>query len=230
MSLPSLLHRRYVWVPTWFGLFLLLMFMIVAFVVAGRNLYRFLAVTDPLGADILVVEGWMPEEGLQESIRWFKSNNIRYLVTTGGPITQWREFVPFTSYADFAANFVTRHEISVNSVTAVPAPASKQDRTFLSAVMVRKWVKGLSEDFPAIDVYSYGPHARRTRLNYELAFGPDVRIGILSATPDHYGVDSWWKSTEGVKAIVMESSAWLWTKCCFSPPKQGSHDEMWGRK
>ncbi|NIR30263.1 MAG: hypothetical protein GWN84_13320 [Gammaproteobacteria bacterium] len=229
MRVPPLIRRRNLWLPTWFGWLLLALTLIATAVILGRNLYRFLSPNEPVRAEVLVVEGWMPESALEEALNKFVAADFRFLVTSGGPITHWTAYVPFSTYAGFAADFYKRRGISPESVIAVPTPASAQNRTFLSAVMVREWAYGLAQPPSAINVYSYGPHARRTRLLYRLAFGPGVEIGILSATPDRYRGETWWRTSEGAKVVFTELIAWLWTACCFSRPERGSLEERWGR-
>ena len=63
---------------------------------------------------------------------------------------------------------------------------------------------------------------------YELAFGGSVRIGIRSAPPSEYELESWWQTSAGSKTVVTESVAWLWSVVFFHPPAAGSPDEIWG--
>jgi hypothetical protein len=50
------------------------------------GLYNFLAQNDRVDAEILVVEGWLPEYALEEAIKEYKSHPYKKIVTTGGPI------------------------------------------------------------------------------------------------------------------------------------------------
>ncbi len=228
MKLPPLVRRTQLWLPTWFGWLVLLMVVTASTTVIVRNLCAFLSPNDPVSADVLVVEGWMPEEGLLEAMSAFQEGGFRFLLTSGGPIIEWSRYVPFSNYAESAADFYLSQGFAPEAVIPVPAPASAQNRTFLGAVMIRQWTDKLPEPISAIDVYSYGPHARRTRLLYRLAFGPGVQVGIRSATPSGYRPETWWRTSAGAKEVMIETIAWLWTKCCFSAPKRDSLEEKWG--
>jgi hypothetical protein len=151
------------------------------------------------------------------------------VVTSGGPIDSWHEGQTATNYAERAADYLNRHGLADAPAAAASAPASAQDRTFLSAVMVRDWAarEGLRPD--AIDLYSAGVHARRSRMVYRLAFGPSVEIGVLAATPQRYDLDHWWRSSQGAKSVLDEALSLAWTACCFWPPEPGSHAERWAR-
>jgi hypothetical protein len=228
MKAPPLVRRTQLWLPTWFGWTVLLMVVAASTTAIVRNLYTFLSPNNPVTADVLVVEGWIPEEALLEAMSAFQEGGFRFLLTSGGPIVNWSRYVPFSNHAESAAHFYLSQGIAPEAVIEVPAPASAQDRTFLSAVMIRQWTDKLPEPISAINVYSYGPHARRTRLLYRMAFGPGVRIGIRSASPNGYRPETWWRTSAGAKEVMTETIAWLWTKCCFSVPQRDSLEEKWG--
>ena len=42
----------------------------------------------------------------------------------------------------------------------------------------------------ALDVMSSGTRARRSRLLYRIAFGPDVQVGVLAATSSDYDAET----------------------------------------
>ena len=115
------------------------------------------------------------------------------------------------------------------AVSAVPAPASNQDRTFLTAVIVREWLTRSEPAVDALDVLSSGVHSRRSWALYRLAFGSQVRIGIFAARPTRYDPDAWWKTSAGAKTVLSEALGWFWTEVFFRPGAPGSHQEKWGR-
>ncbi len=226
--MPALFRRRQVWLPTFLGA-LLACALVAALAVAGALLIGpFLAQSDPAhgpdghGARTLVVEGWLDEAGLDEAIAAFRRGRYERIVTSGGPIDSWREGQTATHYAERAAGYLKHHGLADVPIAAASAPASAQDRTFLSAVVVRDWVRreGLNPD--AIDVYSDGVHARRSRMVYRLAFGPSVAVGMLAATPRKYDLEHWWRTSQGAKTVLDESLSLVWTACCFWPPAPGS--------
>ncbi|MHC5210422.1 MAG: YdcF family protein [Planctomycetota bacterium] len=227
MRPPVLWRRRSVWLPTLRGWLILLALFGTGTVLAGRGLHAYLAVDLPVGADLLVVEGWLGDAGLDQAIERFGSGDYSRVVISGGPITHWADRLGFDNYADLAADALVRRGIPSASVFAVPAPASAQNRTFLSAVMVREWAQSEGLALDAIDVYSSGAHARRTRLLYRMAFGPGVRVGILAAQPEDYDPRVWWRTSSGAKNVVGELLGLLWTECCFWPGPPGSVDEKW---
>lgn len=229
---PSVHHwfvrRREAWLPTVWGWLLLFAFSASALLVFGRFVNRWLSVDEPAhGAKTLVVEGWMGTGDLDNALRTFRQGGYQRLLTTGGPTYDWPDPNGFPSYADRAADYLRRKGVSADRLIAVPAPASAQDRTFLSAVMVREWAARTGTHLDAIDVFSVGAHTRRSRMVYRLAFGPSVAVGAIPAQPATFDADRWWTTSAGVKAVMGETLSIAWTACCFWPPKPGSHEERW---
>lgn len=228
MIRPVLVRRREIWLPTIWG-WLVLLFMSTATIILGaRNLYPFLAPNQPVGAPVLVVEGWMDPEGLDQAVAAFHSGGYERVVTTGGPI-EWPDLHGNATFAERAAWYLKQHGLADASVTAVPAPYSAQDRTYVSAVMVREWAKRSGLTFDAFDVFSSGTHARRSRQLYQMAFGPNVEVGVVAARSSNYDADRWWRKSNGARDILEQAIGLLWVKCFFWPPPPGSIEERWGR-
>lgn len=227
MMRPTLVRRREIWLPTIWGWFALLLIGAVAIVLVGGRLHSFLAPIEPAGARVLVVEGWMNPEGLDQAVSAFRAGGYERIVTTGGPIERWPGDYGPATFAEQAADYLKRRGLVDTSVTAVTAPASAQDRTFLSAVMVREWAERSGLAFDAFDVFSSGTHARRSRLLYRLAFGPDIKVGVLAARSSDYDANTWWRTSAGARDVLDQAIGLLWVKCFFWPPPPGSHEERW---
>jgi len=218
------------WVPTLWGWLLLSTLMIGACVALIRSAYTFLAPDQPVGAKLLVIEGWMSPAEIDQAIIHFKSYGYRNIITTGGPAPTSLHRQPGVSFAVLARDYLIENGLPDNVITAVAAPASARDRTYLSAVMVREWLTRSSEPIEALDVFSEGAHSRRTRLLYQRAFGESVRIGIIAAKPDNYDPSTWWRSSTGTKTVITEAMGWAWTVLFFDAGPRGSHEEKWAVK
>jgi len=194
-----------------------------------RCAHPFLAPQDPTKAPLLVVEGWLLPKELDEAIARFKSGNYVKVITAGGPVTANLNPQHTVDYADLARDYLIRHGLSGEIVTAAPTPASARNRTFLSAVMVREWLARSGQQVKSLDVLFSGVHSRRSRTVYRLAFGPDVRIGIHVTHPTEYDPAAWWQTSAGVKIVITEAVSWIWTELFFHPGAQGTHEEKWGQ-
>ena len=231
--LPALFRRRQVWLPTIWGALLLLGCAAAAAVVLGLSAYRFLApevlARGPAGsgARTLVVEGWLDPDELRQAVAAVRRGHYERVLTTGGPIDPQIDVGGWKNFALRAAAYLRADGLTDIPVIAVPAPASAQERSFLSAVMVREWAKRAGATLDAIDLYSAGVHARRSWLVYRMALGGSVEVGVLAARPTGYDAQRWWASSAGAKSTIGEALALAWTKCCFWPGAPGSHDERW---
>ncbi|MBU1424400.1 MAG: YdcF family protein [Gammaproteobacteria bacterium] len=229
MARIVLFRQRQVWMPTISGWLLLLFIGIATSILLANNLYAFLAPNQPVGARVLVVEGWLTPGELDQAIAVFNKGKYERIVTTGGPVSGWLGLKQDMSYAELAADYLAHHGIQRDLIAVVPAPRSAQERTFLSAIMFRESAQRLGITFDAIDVFSSGAHARRSRLLFQMALGQKVRVGILAARPDEFDPEAWWKTSEGVEQMFFQSFGFVWVKCCFWPGPLGSRQELWVR-
>lgn len=229
--MPMLLRRREVWLPTLWGWLWLLAIVAALLAALVFGIGGYLSRVDPArgrdgqGARTLVVEGWLDEDDLAQAVAAVRRARYERVLTTGGPIESWNDARVWKTYAERAAGFLRAQGVAA---TAVPAPASAQDRTFLSAVKVREWAGRGGVTIDALDLYSAGAHARRSRALYRMAFGPGVEIGVLAAAPHGYDPRHWWTTSAGAKTVVIEGLSLIWTTCCFWPPPPDTHEERWG--
>lgn len=228
MRIPRLVRRRELPVPTAFG-------MLVAVAITGlagfatlRGIHPFLAPTAPVGGGMLVVEGWAGEPGIADAARRFATGRYERVIAAGGPIERDSPIALAHSWAEYAGQALARHGVPADRIDVVPAPASAQDRTFLSAVTVRDWLATHAPGVTQLDVITLGPHGRRSRRLYRLAFGDAVEVGVVSAAPANYDPARWWTTSEGAKSVLEESVGLAWSVCCFTPGAHGSHEEKWG--
>ena len=80
----GLLRRRQCWLPTWRASLLLALLTSVLGFVTIRNLYSFLAVSDPRPGGLLVVEGWAPDYAFEAALQEYKRNPYEKVAVTGG--------------------------------------------------------------------------------------------------------------------------------------------------
>ena len=190
------------------------------------RLHLFLSPSAPVGSGLLVVEGWVGKSELRSAVEIFREGDYELLVTSGGPMFDWNEH--YETYAERAGDYLRRRGFPDEKLAVVAAPASAQDRTYLSAVVVRDWLAESGHDVGSLDLVSSGPHTRRSWQLYRLAFGDSVRIGAIAAASAEYDASAWWKTSVGARTLFSEAVAWLWTSCCFWPGPRGSHQEKWG--
>ena len=214
----GLLIRKPRWGLAAWAKWLLLVAVLGGTFLARFALYPFLSVTDPVRGEYLVTEGWVPVSGLRVAVQILKSDGYRKILTSGSLVEDEWDARAQVTYADWGAAKLRRLGLSRDLVTAVPCLVEKRDRTFFSALAIKKWLQTNRITIDRLDVLTIGPHARRTRLLYEKAFGPGVMIGIIAAPASDYDSRQWWRSSEGVREVVGEGVAYVYARFFFRAP------------
>ena len=213
-----LFQRRQVWLPTFWGALLLLALAAALGLWLVRSAYTLLTPHAPApAARTLVVEGWLDAPELRQAVAVVRSGGYERVLTTGGPIEPLIDVGGWKSFALRAAAQLRAEGLTTVPVIALPAPETAQERSYVSALMVRAWVKQNDPTLAAIDLYSAGVHARRSWLVYRMAFGSSVEVGVLAARPREYEPQRWWASSAGARAVIGETVGLAWTTCCFWP-------------
>ncbi|MDQ6627071.1 MAG: YdcF family protein, partial [Pseudomonadota bacterium] len=165
------------WLPTAWGWLAILAIFLATALAWGQWIGVHLAQSAPAagvdakGARILVVEGWLTAPELDAAVAVFRRGRYERVVVSGGPFEDWPAEPRFDTHAARAADYLKHHGLADATVDAVPAPASAQDRTFLSAVVIREWAKQRGIRLDAIDLFSAGVHAYRSALVFRMALG-----------------------------------------------------------
>lgn len=215
----GLLRRRQCLVPTWRGWLALLLSFSCALFLSVRHVYSFLAVSDPEPGGLLVIEGWASDYVFERAVADFKTNHYDHFVVTGGPIEKGAPFSEFKTFAEFGAATALKMGLSTNVVSAVPAPLVRQDRTYTAAVELRKWLRKRGLSPTKVNLFSVGPHARRSRLLLQKALGPQVMVGVVAVEPEDYDPKEWWRTSAGVRGAIGEALAYGYARLLFHPPK-----------
>jgi hypothetical protein len=212
----GLLVRRDRWGLSLRGWLLLLVLAAGCAAVAWCKAHAFLAVTRPVAAEVLIIEGWIPDYALDEAVEEIRAKDYRRVLTCGG-ITKdgWRKVPKYTA-ADWAAERLTRRGIT-NGLFAVPCRVEAGDRTYQSALAVRRWFATNAPAAAAVNVVTLGPHGRRTRLLFEKGLGGGVKVGIIALRDRDYDPGRWWQSSDGVRQVVGEMIAYVYARCFFFP-------------
>jgi hypothetical protein len=209
------LQRRECLLPTWRG-WLVLLFAVAALVVFSiREAYPFLAVNDPVDNGALVVEGWLPDYALQEAVTEFTRGHHSRIFVTGGPLESGAPLSEYRTFAELGAATLVRLGLDTNAVQAVPAPRVRLDRTYASALALKNWLGSHGVVETNLNVISLGPHSRRSRLLFEKALGKDYKVGIIAIENQEYDAKQWWASSAGVRSMLDEIIAYLYTRLSF---------------
>jgi hypothetical protein len=185
---------------------------ITSIVIPLTHIHSFLAVSSPIPADVLVVEGWLPDYALKGAIAEFKSGSYRYLITTGVALPIGFYLAEYKTFAELGAATLLALGFDREHLAAVPAHNALKDRTAAAAVALKEWLPTSDLQVSAINLYTLGAHARRSWFIFKEALAPDIKVGIIAADPLDYDARTWWQSSAGVKTVMFETIGYVYAR------------------
>jgi len=201
---------------SWFGRLLVASMVMLAICVVILNVHPFLAITNRLNTNILVVEGWIQRYAIRAGADEFNSGSYERIFTTGGPENGGGGYInDYQTSASVGADALKKFGISDDLIQVVPSRIIGRDRTYSSAVALREWFHEHNMPVTSINVLTEDTHARRTRLLFQEAFGNTVEVGIISVRNPDYKPNQWLRYSEGVKDVLSEGVAYLYAKFFF---------------
>ena len=218
-ALGGLVVRQECWRVSWGGKLLLLALGIGVAVVGMRTIHPFLATTRRSGGNLLLVEGWIASYTMAQVADEFRRGRYeQVLVMRAVDDSLGDKYESGRYVGEYMANSLIRCGVPAERVNSVFCPVSRKDRTFHSALAAKQWLAQRGISVNSMDVATLGPHARRSRLLCEKAFGRDVKVGIIALEDRAYDPSHWWRSSEGVREVLGEAIAYGYVRIFFHPP------------
>jgi uncharacterized SAM-binding protein YcdF (DUF218 family) len=216
-TLFGILTRKERWGLSARGWFVLIFVGLLGAVVFITRIYSFLAETDRVDTQVLVVEGWIHEGGIRTTIEEYKTRRYSNVFTTGGVQIGSGENAIAPMAADVMADWLNYRGIPKDVLQPVPSSRIGRDRTYHSATALKGWFNDHHMQVRSLNVVTEAAHARRTRFLYRKAFGDSVAIGIIAASNPDYDPKRWWGSSDGFRDVFSETVAYLYARLLFSP-------------
>ena len=207
--------RKERWGLTWRGWLVALSLAIALTVLAGRMIHPFLAPTDRLAARLLVVEGWSPPSTMDRVAAEFRSGNYDQVIFIRPIFDAPDEYESGLSYGKWLAQLLITKGVPESKLATLYPKVAQKDRTYHAALTVRHYLAENHFNLDALNLITTGPHARRSRLLYEKAFAPQVKIGIIAVEEKQYDSRHWWRTSAGVREVIGETIAYLYARLFF---------------
>ena len=211
MSHFGLLKKRECQSFTWKAWLLLLASLTFLFVFILGHIHSYLAISSPVMAKVLIVEGWIPDVSLEKAALLMKNGQYEVILTSGGPLVRGGHLSGYSSYAELSAATLKKMGINDNMVFSVPSGYTERDRTLASALAVKSWISEQGMLLHTVDVFTLGVHARRTQLLFQNTLGSTVNVGVISSPHQDYDPAIWWETSAGIKAVLGETVALIYT-------------------
>ena len=194
--MAGLILKKERWGLSWTGRLLALLAILAGCAVLLFTIYPFLAVTQRTDSDVLVVEGWISDFGIHAAAAEFASHSYQLAFTTGGPVQGMGGYTN-DSNTSAGVGAARLKAAGVPDVQMVASRVMDRDRTYGAAIALRDWFRTHNFHPRTINVVTEGPHARRTRLLFQKAFGDEVSVGIIAIGSPDYDSRHWWRFSEG---------------------------------
>jgi uncharacterized SAM-binding protein YcdF (DUF218 family) len=206
------------WGLSWRGRGILALVVVFAGFGLVLGIYPFLAVTHRVDAKVLVVEGWLDQYTFPLAAGEFKAGGYARAFTTGGPVVGSGGYTTdYQTEAHVGAGRLAAAGVPDDLVRMIPSHVWNRNRTYNSALALRDWFQKQNLHVDSINVLTEGAHARRTRLLFQEALGPGVKVGVISVSNPDYDPEYWWRYSDGVREVSSEALAYVYAKFFFWP-------------
>ena len=124
-------------------------------------------------------------------------------------------FSNYNTYAELSAASLKKLGVPEDKIIVLPNAYVLKDRTYASALEVRKWLLKHTE-IKTINLFTMGVHARRSHYLFKKALPSKVKLGVIAAASKDFIPEKWWASSSGVKAVMVEQIAYLYFRYLWS--------------
>lgn len=213
-KLGNLISYKPRWGLTLQGWLLVLLSMGLGFILLLFNIQPFLAYSMPVKADVLIVEGWIGDDGIEGAMNEFRRNRDAYqlLITTGIPLGRGEYLSEYKNFAQLSKATLIALGFDRTKIQSIPTPSVKRDRTYTSALAVKEWLDKNDIEVKGINIYSEDVHSRRSWILFKKVFEPTIKVGAIAHPAQKYDANSWWTSSQGVRTILSEGIAYIYAK------------------
>jgi uncharacterized SAM-binding protein YcdF (DUF218 family) len=211
------------WGLTWRGWLILVLLAFSTTVFLLLNIQPFLAETHRVNTNILVVEGWIRDYAIRAAVEEFRRGSYKRVFTTGGPVEGSVGYInDYHTNASIGADLLKKYGLPDESLQMVPSRVMDRDRTYGSAIALRNYFREHGMHVRSLNVLTEDVHARRTRLLFSEALGPEISVGIIAVPHPDYDARRWWRYSQGVKDVSSETIAYLYARLFFWPSRADS--------
>jgi hypothetical protein len=216
----KLIERKECWRVTWIGWIGVIAFGALVSLLLLLTIHPFLAPTRPVDADILIVDNFLVDYGLKNLSDEFRSKNYSLILSAGGLLPQGSPLAAeYKTSAELSAAILVKFGIHEKEIVAITPKPVKRDRTFASALAVKNWLAQNNMQPKGINLFSIGPHSRRSWILFKEAIGEEVPVGIIACENREYDPKRWWETSSGVRIVIGETIAYLYAKLVFDPER-----------
>ena len=178
------------------------------------SIHDFLAISNPVQANVLVVEGWVWESAaMQEVAEEFNRGKYVVVVTVGILAGKQVSGAMDENDAVQAAEQLRKLGVDDHAIEVLTVSNVDRHRTYTSALAVKHWLVDSKVHAIGINVFTLGAHARKSLVLFKRAFGEGIPVGVIAGTEDRYDPQRWWLSMSGIATVLRKTVGYLYAKC-----------------
>jgi hypothetical protein len=212
-----LFSKRPRWGFTVYGHLTLLLLVTLFILLFFNTIHSILAPVEPVPAKVLVVEGSVNDNVLEEAIRIFHQKGYQLLITTGTPLDYGSYLSEYKNTAQVTGHSLLRLGLDSANLVMLSSDAVMHDRTYNSAIRLKRYMAESHKDIRAINLISQGVHGARSRLLFRAALGDSIGVGIISVRSTYYTENNWWRSSKGFREVMNETFGYFYVLLFFRP-------------
>ncbi len=212
-----LINKKERWGLSLYGWLVLVIIIILTLFIGFRNIFSILAPVHREKTDVLVLEGFISDYVLKDAMKEFTNNHYKLLITTGTPLEYGDLLAPYRNTARVAGMSLLRLGFDSTKLIMIGTDEIRNDRTYNSAIRLKKWIRANRPDIKAINLMTMSVHGGRSWLLFEAALGDSISVGIISVPNFYYGPANWWRSSKGVRETVNELIGYFYVRFFFRP-------------
>ena len=154
---------------------------------------------------------------IQEAVEEFRKGLYEQVFATGGPVEGSGGYInDYHTNTSIGADLLKKYGIPDESLQMVPSRIMDRDRTYGSAVALRKSFREHDMHIRRLMWQRKRPFATR-RLFFSKALGPGISVGVIAVPNPDYDARCWWRYSDGVREWVGESIAYIYARFFFYP-------------
>ena len=155
------------------------------------GMFSFLSLNRPIDAEVLVIEGWLSGRMFEEAATEFIRGNYSYCLVSG---KIYSSFLPAAVFRRFG--------VDSGVVKFTDAETRKGHNTYYMALAARQWLQSNDPGVSTINIFTDGPHGRKSWIIFKRVLGHAYSVGVLSGSTEHGNADLLWGSKRGTRALV----------------------------
>lgn len=218
MAKIRLADKRVRWGLTVWGWLSLVILFTAGVVIFLKTIVPFLSIERTIDADVMIVEGYVPEYSYKKIMNIFDEKNYKLLIASGTSYEQGFIISGYATAADLIGQTLLFMGFDSTRLAIVPlSPEIQRDRTYNAALVVKKYLLENHPEVKMVNVISQSVHARRSLRLFRQAMGDEIEVGNIVIPADFFNADDWYKSSRGFRAVTNEAIAYFYVLFFFHP-------------